>query len=89
MKNPRIDRNTRVIVQNTDDYEALTRRGIVRAANARLIRGSGVDVAGSSADLTRRSFTAGSLTAFTISACRRSMIGRGVLRGAYIACHVA
>ena len=37
--------NTRVIVQNTDDYEALTRRGIVRAANARLIRGSGVDVA--------------------------------------------
>lgn len=36
--------NTRVIVQNTDDYNALTARGVVRAANARLIRGSGVDI---------------------------------------------
>ena len=37
-------RNTRVIIQNTDDYNALIAQRIVKAANARLIRGSGVDV---------------------------------------------
>lgn len=37
-------RNTRVIIQNTDDYNALIARGIVKAHNARLIRGSGIDI---------------------------------------------
>jgi glycosyltransferase involved in cell wall biosynthesis len=37
-------RNTRVIIQNTDDYNALIAQHIVKATNARLIRGSGVDI---------------------------------------------
>jgi glycosyltransferase involved in cell wall biosynthesis len=36
-------RNSRVIVQNTDDFNTLIAKGVVKAANARLIRGSGVD----------------------------------------------
>jgi glycosyltransferase involved in cell wall biosynthesis len=37
-------RGSRVIFQNADDMRALIARGIVDAGNARLIRGSGVDV---------------------------------------------
>ena len=36
-------RNSRVIIQNTDDFNTLIAKGVVKAANARLIRGSGVD----------------------------------------------
>lgn len=38
-------RNSRVIVQNTDDFNMLIAKGVVQAAGARLIRGSGVDTA--------------------------------------------